>query len=66
MWTFVQAAHIFPYSLGKRQQKATLEFWKVLEIFWGPERKEQLQQLIFGPRDTITPESKTQPMISKT
>lgn len=31
-----------------------------MEIFWGPERKERLQQLIFGPRDAITPESKTQ------
>ena len=29
-------------------------------MFWGPERKDQLLQLIFGPRDTTTPNSKTQ------
>ena len=29
-------------------------------MFWGPERKDRLQQLIFGPRDTTMPNSKTQ------
>ena len=53
-------AHIFPYSLGKTQQKATLDIWKVLEMFWGLERKDQLQQLIFGQRDTTFSLSKTQ------
>ena len=53
-------AHIFPYSLGKTQQKATLDIWKVLEMFWGLERKDQLQQLIFGQRDTTFSTSKTQ------
>lgn len=53
-------AHIFPYSLGKTQQKAALGIWKVLEIFWGLERKDQHQQLIFGQRSTLTPTSKTQ------
>ena len=52
--------HIFPYSLGKTQQKATLDIWKVLEMFWGLERKDQLQQLIFGQRDTLISTSKTQ------
>lgn len=53
-------AHIFPYSLGKTQQKAALEIWTVLEMFWELERKDQLQQLIFGDRSTLTPTSKTQ------
>ena len=53
-------AHIFPYSLGKTQQKAALDIWKVLEMFLGRERKDQLLQLIFGPRDATTPNSKTQ------
>lgn len=51
-------AHIFPYSPGKTQQKATLDIWKVLEMFWGRERKDRLLQLIFGPH-SITPNSKT-------
>ena len=29
-------------------------------MFWGPERKDQLLQLIFGPSDTTTSNSKTQ------
>lgn len=53
-------AHIFPYSLGKTQEKAALDIWKVLEMFWGLERKDQLQQLIFGQRDTTISTSKTQ------
>lgn len=53
-------AHIFPYSLGKTQQKAKLEIWKVLEMFWGRERKDQLQQLIFGQCNTLLLDSKTQ------
>lgn len=52
-------AHIYPYSLGKTQQKSTLDLWKVLEMFWGKERKEKLQQLIFGNTGTTLPASKT-------
>lgn len=52
-------AHIFPYSLGKTQQKSTLDFWKVLEMFWGREQKEKLHQLIFGNPGTALPASKT-------
>lgn len=52
-------AHIFPYSLGKTQQESTIELWKALEIFWGRERKEELQQLIFGNPSTTMPASKT-------
>lgn len=52
-------AHIFAYSLGKTQQKSTIDLWRVLEIFWGRERKEKLQQLIFDNPSTTMPASKT-------
>lgn len=52
-------AHIFPYALGNTQQKATIDLWKVLDMFRGRERKEKLQQLIFGDANTIIPASKT-------
>ena len=53
-------AHNSPFSLKRTEQKATLDLWKVLEMFWGPERKVRPQQLILGPHDTKPPNSKTQ------
>lgn len=47
------------FALGNTQQQATIDLWKVLEMFRGRERKEKLQQLIFGDANTIIPASKT-------
>ncbi|MCJ1348638.1 hypothetical protein MMC31_006870 [Peltigera leucophlebia] len=52
-------AHTFPYSLGKTQERATLDIWRVLGMFWGLERRDQLQQFIFGPQDTTPSTLKT-------
>lgn len=36
-----------------------MDLWKILQMFWGTERKERLQRLIFGDPNTISPNSKT-------
>jgi hypothetical protein len=35
------------------------ELWSVLEMFWGKEETEKLQELIFGPPELRSPEGKT-------
>lgn len=58
---YCHAAHVFPYSLGKSQNHSALDIWKVLEMFWGLERKTRLQEFIFGdPNHVATdPRKKT-------
>lgn len=50
---------IFSPTLGKTRQKSTLDLWKVLEMFWGREQKEKLQELVFGNSGITLPASKT-------
>ncbi|KAH0544730.1 hypothetical protein FGG08_001097 [Glutinoglossum americanum] len=56
---YCEVAHIVPYSMGKSQARADIEFWAVLRMFWGNEATKELQDLIFGPPDQGNSNSKT-------
>lgn len=42
-----------PYYMGKSHRNATMDFWEVLQMFWGTGPKERLLKLIFGDSDKI-------------
>lgn len=48
----------FHKYLGKSQDESRRSIWDVLEMFWGKERREALQNCTFGDPNLIHPESK--------
>ncbi|KAI9769014.1 MAG: hypothetical protein M1839_003844 [Geoglossum umbratile] len=61
-----EAAHIFPYSLGKSQARSTIDLWAVLGMFWGDDPTNELRDLIFGrPTGDNSADSTSKTFINK-